>query len=207
MANNEVQIANTALLSLGQEMITALNANETNAKKVNAIFGQIVEELQADDWFFNRARCSISKDGTDPAFGRYDYRYALPSNCVFIRGLCDRDNDDTRYEFVREGRYILTNQTSPVYLLYNEKIIGTNGQPDISKMPLWFHRLISARIAYILAPNMTENQRIRSKAEMEFQRAYTSAREHNGEDAYVEDEQGDHNWRDAARNYFDTFIG
>lgn len=206
MANNEVQIANTALLSLGQDMITTLTANETNAKKVNAIFVPIVEELQADDWFFNRARCSISKDGTKPIFGRYDYRYALPANCAFIRGLCDRDNDEVRYEFVREGRYILTNQTSPVYLLYNEKIVKTNGEPDISKMPLWFHRLISARIAYILAPNMTENQRIRGKAEIEYQRAYTSAREKNGEDSYVPDERGDHNWRDGARNYQDMNI-
>jgi len=74
-------------------------------------------------------------------------------------------------------------------------------------MPLWFHRLISARIAYILAPNMTENQRIRSKAEMEYQRAYTSAREKNGENAYVPDEQGDNDWQMGARNYSDTYIG
>jgi hypothetical protein len=206
MANNEVQIANIALLSLGQEMITALTSNEANAKKINAIFNQVVEELEAHDWFFNRARTSITKDGTNPSFGRFDYRYALPSSCIFIRGVCDQYDDNARYEYVREGQYILCNQTSPIYLLYNEKVVQNDGTPDVSKMPLWFHRLISARIAYIIAPNVTENQRIRSKAEMEHQRAWLSARENNGEDAYVEGEQGDNDWRDGARTYIDTYF-
>lgn len=199
-------IANVALLSLGQEMITALTANETNAKKINAIFNQVVEELEADDWFFNRARTSITADGTDPSFGRYDHRYALPSDCLFIIGLCDEDNDNTRYEYLREGAYILTNQDTPIYLLYSKKLVKSDGSPDISKMPLWFHRLISAKIAYILAPNMTENQRIRSKAEIEYQRAYVTAREKNGEDAYVADERGNNDWRDGARNYYDDYV-
>ena len=205
MANNETSIANVALLSLGQDMVTSLTANETNAKKINAIFNQVVEELEAGDWFFNRARTSITADGTDPTFGRYDYRYALPSDCIFILGLCDQYNDDVRYEYLREGQYILTNQVSPIYLLYNKKIVKSDGSPDISKMPLWFHRLISAKLAYILAPNVTENQRIRSKAEIEYQRAYLTAREKNGEDAYVEDEQGNNDWRDGPRNYMDIY--
>ena len=204
MANNETSIANVALLSLGQEMVSAISANEPNARKILAIFNQVVEELEAGDWFFNRARKSIIADGTDPTFGRYDYRYALPSDCLFVRGLCDQYNDDVRYEYLREGQYILTNQESPIYLLYNEKIVkNTGGAPDISKMPVFFHRLISAKLAYILAPNVTENQKIRSKVEMEYQRAYLSAREKNGEDAYVEDEQGNNDWRDGPRNYMD----
>lgn len=205
MANNEVMIANVALLSLGQEMITSLTQNDENARRVNAIFNQVVEELEANDWFFNRAEVRrITKDGTDPSYGKFDYRFEIPSEVLFIRGVCDQYSEDIRYEFERVGQYIHSNQ-SPIYLLYNERVIRSNSKPDISKMPLWFHRLISARIAYIIAPNMTENQRIRQKAELEWQAAYLSAREHNGEDSYVECEQGNNNWRYGARTHLDYY--
>jgi hypothetical protein len=203
MADNKTAIANIAVLSLAQNMISSLTANEPMAKKINAIFEQTVSELVANDWFFNRhiepRQISVSSAGT-PSHGRYKYGYAIPSESVFIRGLCDVSNEDVRYRFERRGRYIVTNQPSPIYLLYNEKLERSNGENDISLMPLWFHRLISARLAYILAPNVTENQRLRGKIEIEWQKAYLHAREMNGEDAYVEGEQGNEDWRDGARD-------
>lgn len=206
MADNKQAIASIASLSLGQDAISDFSAtsNEPMAKKIWGIFEQVVLELQGEDWFFNRARKSISvTTSAEPSFGRYDYAYAIPSECVFIRGLCDRYNDDVRYEYERQGQYILTNQPSPIYLLYNERLVLANGLSNIARMPVYFHRLISARIAYILGPNVTENQKIRSKVELEWQSAQLTAREKNGEDAYVEDEGGDENWRDGARNYVD----
>ena len=168
---------------------------------------KIIEECEENDWFFNRARLSITvTTNAEPDFGRYDYAYRIPALCCFIRGLCDQYNDEVRYEFLREGQYILTNQTSPIYLLYNKYLRHSNGDPDVSKMPIYFHRLVSARLAYLLAPNVTENQKIRSKVEIELSKAYVNAREKNGEDAYVADERGDHDWRDGARNYYDAYI-
>jgi hypothetical protein len=203
MANNKTAIASIASLSLGQDAISDFSStsSEPMAKKIWGIFDQVVEELQANDWFFNRyiepRRITSSSDG-EPDYGRYDYGYAIPSECVFIRGICDRYNEDVRYRYERRGRYIVTDQTSPIYLLYNERLTTSNGEPDIANMPVYFHRLISARIAYILAPNVAENQRIRGKIEIEWSRAYTSAREKNGEDAYVAGEQGNNDWRDGA---------
>ena len=205
MANNEVQIANVALLSLGQGMITSMTQDDDSARRVNAIFDQVVEELEARDWFFNRAPVRrISADGTDPSYGRYDYRFAIPSECIFIRGICDQYSEHVRYEYVRIGQYIHCNQ-SPIYLLYNERVKRSNGEPDISKMPLWFHRLISARLAYILAPNVTENQRIRQKAELAWLAELVTAKECNGEDGYVEGEEGNNSWRWGARTYLETY--
>ena len=203
MADNKVAIANIAVLSLGQDLISSLTANEPMAKKLNAIFEQTVLELEANDWFWNRhfePRAITSTSAGTPTTGRFKYGYQIPSDSVFLRGLCDVFNEDVRYRFERRGRYIVTNQPSPIYLLYNEKLVRDNGDSDISLMPLWFHRLISARLAYILAPNVTENQKLRGKIEIEWSKAYLHAREMNGEDAFVQDEQGDENWRDGARD-------
>lgn len=203
MADNKVAIANIAILSLGQDMISSLISNDKMAKKINAIFEQTVLELEAGDWFFNRhfePRAITSSSAGKPTTGRFKYGYPIPSESVFLRGICDRFNEDVKYRYERRGKYIITDQPSPIYLLYNERLVRGNGESDISLMPLWFHRLISARLAYILAPNVTENQKLRGKIEIEWSKAYLHAREMNGEDAYVEGEQGNENWRDGARD-------
>jgi len=205
MADNKTAIASTASLSLGQDAISTFSAtsNEPMAKKIWGIFEQTVLELEANDWFFSRhfePRAITSTTAGTPTHGRYKYGYQIPSDSVFLRGLCDEYDEDVRYRYERRGKYIVTNQVSPIYLLYNEKLVRSNGESDISLMPLWFHRLISARIAYILAPNVTENQKLRGKIEIEWSKAYLHAREMNGEDAYVEGEQGNEDWRDGARN-------
>jgi len=133
-------------------------------------------------------------------FGTYDYRYSLPSDYLYKRGLVDFDYDKIIYKSEIEGQYLLTNQTE-AYLLYN-RWIGEDGSADtsdVTKMPVWFHRLISARLAVILSPNITENARIRPKAEIEWKEAYLYAKEKNGEESDNEHE-GNTDWADGANN-------
>jgi hypothetical protein len=131
-------------------------------------------------------------------FGTYDYRYSLPSDYLYTRGLSDYDFDKIKYRSEREGNYLLTNQTE-AYLLYNRWIgeAGSETTSDVAKMPVWFHRLISARLSVILSPNITENARIQPKAEKEWKEAYLYAKEKNGEEADDEHE-GNKNWADGA---------
>ena len=207
MANNLTTIANVALYSLGQDPISSIdNKSDPNASKCKALLSQIIEEYEENDWFFNRARKSIPVDSSaEPAFGRYDYAYKIPPLCSFIRGICDQYNDNVRYEYEREGEYLLTNQSSPIYLLYNKYLRRDNsGEPDVSKMKIYFHRLCSARLAYILAPNMAPDQRIRTKVELELPKAYINAREKNGEDTYVAEAEGNHDWRQGPRDYLQS---
>ena len=133
-------------------------------------------------------------------FGTYDYRYSLPSDFLYTRGLSDYDFDKIKYKSEREGAYLLTNQTE-AYLLYN-RWLGENGSTtvsDVTKMPVWFHRLISARLAVIFSPNITENARIQPKAEKEWKEAYLYAKEKNGEEADNEHE-GNLDWSNGANN-------
>lgn len=133
-------------------------------------------------------------------FGTYDYRYSLPSDYLYTRGLSDYDFDEIKYKSEREGVYLLTNQ-SEAYLLYNRWIgeAGSATVSDVTKMPVWFHRLISARLAVILSPNITENARIRPKAEMEWRDAYLWAKEKNGEEADNKHE-GNTDWANGPYN-------
>lgn len=139
-------------------------------------------------------------------FGTYQLRYALPADCLLINKLSDPDYDDLLYRYAKEGLYVVTNETE-AYLIYN-KFIGESGSlevSDVTRTPIWFHRLVSARLAYIMAPNLTENSRIRQKVEIEWQEAHTTAREQNGNETF-NNYQGISPWGDNAFAQIDTEI-
>lgn len=138
-------------------------------------------------------------DGLD--LGGWSYGFQMPAEQLYIRGLGDEDYDKVKYPYHREGKIILTN-IDDAYWHYN-RWIGENESvivSDVTVMPIWFHRLISARLAHILSPNITQNQHRESKVEIELAAAWLDAREHNGSETYYEDEQGNTDWRDGANN-------
>lgn len=134
-------------------------------------------------------------------YGSYSFGYLKPTDSLYIRGVRDFDFDSAKYPYTPEGRVIYTNRTQD-YFHYN-KYVGENDSltvSDVTQTPLWFHRLISARIAYYLAPNVTENQRRESKVEAEWLDAWLTAKEQNGNEAYNEFEQGTQDWAFGANN-------
>ena len=132
-------------------------------------------------------------------YGSWDYAYKVPTDLVSRRFVGSLYFDDCKLPFSPEGDIILTNQTEG-FLHYN-KYVGENGSlsvSDVTRMPGWFHRLISARLAYILAPNVTENMKFRQKAEIEWKEAFLDAKEENGLQCYNENEQGNNDWVDGV---------
>jgi len=121
--------------------------------------------------------------------GKWQYGFKRPSDILWLLKTSGIDCDRVNFPYYPEGSVIYTNQTD-AFIRYN-KWIGYQGSAtvsDVTLMRVWFHRLISARIAYILAPNVTENQRREQKIEVELNEAYLHAREKNGDESWYEDE-------------------
>ncbi len=121
--------------------------------------------------------------------GSWMYGFKRPTDLLYLLKNSDLGCDRVNFPYAPEGQVIFTNQVD-AYLRYN-KWMGFEGSAtvsDVTEMPVWFHRLISAKIAYILAPNITENQKREAKSEIEFNDAYLTAREKNGDSFYYLDE-------------------
>lgn len=132
--------------------------------------------------------------------GNWQYGFKRPSDILWLLKTSGIDCDRVNFPYYPEGSVIYTNQTD-AFIRYN-KWIGYQGSAtisDVTQMRVWFHRLISARIAYILAPNVTENQRREQKIEFELNEAYLHAREKNGDESWYEDEDNN-NWAYGADN-------
>lgn len=143
-------------------------------------------------------------DDTDALeHGSWMYGFKRPTDLLYLLKNSDLGCDRVNFPYAPEGQIIFTNQ-SDAYLRYN-KWTGYEGSAtvsDVTEMPVWFHRLISAKIAYILAPNITENQKREAKSEIEFNDAYLTAREKNGDSFYYLDESNN-DWAYGANNEID----
>lgn len=132
--------------------------------------------------------------------GQWQYGFKRPTDMLWLLKTSSLEYDRVNYRYYPEGNVIYTNQVD-AFLRYN-KWMGYQGSAtvsDVTLMRVWFHRLISARIAYILAPNITQNQRREQKVEIELDAAYLHAREKNGDESWYEDEDNT-DWRDGAND-------
>jgi len=148
----------------------------------------------------NSVDCAVGYPDVDATlnYGTWDYGYVVPDDLLNLRGVQDKDFDKLWYPYVREGDTVFTNQTDDL-LAYN-KWIGEDESAtssDVTLMPNWFHDLISARMAWVMAPNVTQDMRQKQKVELEYNSAYLTAKERNGTEAYQQYEQGNRDWADG----------
>lgn len=143
---------------------------------------------------------NISSD--DVEMGEYPYAYTLPSDYLLNLGVSPIGSDDIKYKTKREGQLLLS-QANEGYYHYN-RYIGTSGVSDIDDLPIWFHRLISARLAYVMSANIMDNVRIRPKAELDYRMAYLEAKEKNGMEEVNDEYEGQSNWSDKVWSEIDS---
>ena len=129
---------------------------------------------------------------------QYEYGFKKPSDCIFIRGIYHIYSDKVKLPHKTEGDIIYSHYNSNCYFKYNKYLIESEGVSDITLTPLWFHRLVSARLAYMLSANITENQKIRAKAEIDYDHAYLEAKEKNGSEEGAIDYSGNNDWTEGA---------
>lgn len=138
----------------------------------------------------------------DVEMGEYPYAYTLPSDYLLNLGVSPIGSDGIKYKTKREGQLLLS-QANEGYYHYN-RYIGTSGVSDIDDLPIWFHRLISARLAYVMSANIMDNVRIRPKAELDYKMAYLEAKEKNGMEEVNDEYEGQSNWSDKVWSEIDS---
>ena len=81
-ATTETDIANMALIMLGQQPITSLDDSNNRAVLANKRLADVRDSvLRAHPWNSAVMRASLTADGTAPTWG-FDKRYALPADFV-----------------------------------------------------------------------------------------------------------------------------
>tara|TARA_R110000787_G_scaffold160287_5_gene273995 strand:- start:818 stop:1414 length:597 start_codon:yes stop_codon:yes gene_type:complete len=155
---SEVDICNLALQRLGARTISALTDDNTSARACNRVYEHARDaEIRSHPWNFARARTSLAALSTAPTFG-YAAQYQLPAD--FIRLLPARNTSDNttvlggidpNIDWQIEGRKILTDDATPLQIVYLKKVTDPN---EFDEM---FIDLLVARIAMDIAEKVTQS--------------------------------------------------
>jgi hypothetical protein len=160
-----VGICNLALQRLGAKAITALSEDTTAGRECNRIYAHARDsELRAHPWSFARERASLAALSTAPAFG-FAKQYQLPAD--FIRLLPARvlgtttstlGGIDPGIDWQIEGRKILTDDATPLKIVYLKQVTDPNDFDDL------FIELLVARIAYTICEKVTQSNTKKDEA-------------------------------------------
>lgn len=166
MARSIISICNLALQKLGAQRIVSLEDATKNAHLCEGFYDQAVDEtLRAHPWNCAIYRKELAAEEETPAFG-WAYRYALPSNPYCLRVLQMQETD---YEFVIEGRFLLTDEGT-CKIVYVKRIVDPN------EFDALLVEAIAARLATKLAYPVTQSVSLEDKMTKNFISILSEAR-------------------------------
>src|SRR5690606_8900414 len=124
---SQTDIANMALLHLGDHVVTSIDDGENEAaRKLKAAWDIRRDEVLPDHpWNFALARASLAADLAAPAFG-WQRAFTLPADPCCLRVLAITPYaDDPGLPFRVEGRKILTDAAAPLPVRFIARITDT----------------------------------------------------------------------------------
>jgi len=129
---------------------------------------------------------------------QYQYGFRLPTDCLHIRGVFSTEHDKAKYDHKMFKNIVLSHYNDNCNFKYNYYRTASTDVSDVTELNMWFHRLISAKLAWMLSANITENQKIRAKVELDYDNAYLEAKEKNGSEEGAIDWSGNDDWAEGA---------
>jgi len=168
-----VSICNLALQRVGAKPISSLTEDSTAARACNRVYTQARDsELRSHAWSFARTRIQVAADSADPPFG-YAKRYALPSDCLRILPTNGTHGDPLQDDWQIEGRFILTDDSSPINLIYIKR------ETDENTFDMLFTELLIARIAMDVSEKVTQSNTKKDDARVHYKAVQSEARRVN----------------------------
>ena len=143
-----IDIANRALVLLGEERITSLDDGTKGAATCKSQYDLTrLSELRAHRWGFAMKRARIPASATAPVFG-FQLSYPFPNDLVrldyvgdyFVGASLTPYRMQSEAAFAIEGRNILTNMAAPLNIRYVWNITDA-GQFDALFVDAFGHRL------------------------------------------------------------------
>lgn len=136
------EVINHALDLNAISPISDIDGTDAKSQKCKRIYEMALPEVfEEDEWNAAKTRVAIAVDETAP-ISEWTYAYTLPADC----GRIVRINDDDAIAWEEEGRKILCEETTPIYLEYIKTTVTDPNQWSASFRRA-FHTYLKARYA------------------------------------------------------------
>lgn len=158
----KVDVANKALIYLGEQTITSFNDSNDAARTMKILYDSTKRFLlRSHNWGFAKQRKTLTKLGGH-SDTRWQYAYAYPSDCLKVWSA---DGDCTKWE--RFGDQIWSN-TDPFTIEYSKEVDEALFCPAFEKA---FQYYLAAEVAMALSGSST----VRDKCEQKYLQAIVEA--------------------------------
>lgn len=166
-----VEIANGALLRVGDEPITAITDATTNAKACNAAWPFVRREvLRSHPWNSAVTRTKLAALVSAPSWD-FTTAYELPADCLSLIDV------NTTADWRVEGREIVTDATGELGILY------IKDETDTEKYDGLLTEVMVIRLAAEIVERLAPNRGNRELLLMEFQDKLAEARSADGSES------------------------
>ena len=142
----DVDIANLALIQLGQPALASFNDEGQGARLIRAVYEPtVLEVLRSHPWRCCRKRVVLSPDPSETIpFGPFGYAHLLPGDFV---GVVKVNNNIDKFE--RFGRHMLVDDQAPEFT-YTARVEEDEFDPGLVSV-------IAARLAWRLCIPLTDS--------------------------------------------------
>lgn len=193
---SKTDIANRALIKLGQDAILLLTDDNKAARTMNYIFDTVADsEVQDNRWKFAIARTQLSALVDPPTFG-YAYQYPLPPDylgLVQVNEFYVRSFSSDRALWSIEVDNLLTDLAAPLSVRYIRRVNDANDYTPL------FVEALACRLAMEACENLTQSDSKFQRVAQQYQAAVMRAR---SQDALENppDELPDGSWLDSRES-------
>ena len=144
MANSKVEIANLALMHVGDNTITSFSDGTAAANTINTVYETVRDSVLRDHTCnFAIKQATPSLDATAPIYG-FNHRFDMPTDLIRLIEL----EDNPRYKI--EGRFILTD-SNPINIKYVYK------NETVTEYDSMFVQALAVRLAGTIAERLTQS--------------------------------------------------
>ncbi|ELY5938435.1 hypothetical protein SNN83_001512 [Cronobacter malonaticus] len=172
----KIIIINRALTKLGAELLMSESDNNKASRAIEAVYDGVLENiLRVYRWSFAIKRAKLAALSTAPEYG-YLYQYPLPADCLRIDMVTNLEHQDwcgytipiPPYQV--EGRKILTDTESPVFIRYGSKV------EDPALFDSAFVEAFACALALEICESITQSSTKKQAAQQDFDLAIKQAR-------------------------------
>ena len=144
MANSKVEIANIALMHVGDNVITSFSDGTVAANAINTVYEVTRDAVLRDHtWNFAIKQATPSLDAVTPIYG-FNHRFDLPTDLIRLIEI----EDNPKYKI--ESRFILTD-SNPINIRYIYK------NETVTEYDSMFVQALAVRLAGTIAERLTQS--------------------------------------------------
>jgi hypothetical protein len=158
MSVTYLDVYNDALLKIGNPPLDIGDVTSDLYLWLTQLYPRAMRQVIFDfEWGCQIKRAILTQDTTAPAFG-FDYRYALPYDCVRVLGMYPEG-----YEYSTEGNYLLTqvddtNLDPGVGVLYLASLMVSSAPEWVTDTDYFYGDFVSeSSTIYLCYENHTSN--------------------------------------------------